>query len=104
MKTVVFCLGSTSAWNNASSGDVVALRQGSNRSCGSDDIKLDTSRVIFFPARIDKGPVLAFVNRMRSEGVHPGTETFHSRAGISSVIGYGLATSADAVIKVPSPG
>jgi len=104
IKTVVFCLGSMSAWNNASSGDVVASRQGSNRSCGSDDIELDTSRVIFFPARIVKGPVFAFVNRIRSDGVHPGTETFHSRAGISSVIRYGLTISADAVIKVPSPG
>ena len=104
MKTVVFCFGSRSAWKNASSGDGAASLHGSKSACGKDEIELDTSRVMFSPARIDKGPVLAFVNRIRSDGVHPGTETFHSKAGTSSVTGYGFTVSADAVINVPSPG
>lgn len=104
MKTVIFCFGSRSAWNNASRGDGAASLHGSNSSRGNEDIELDTSIVIFFPARIDRGPVLAFVKRIRSNGVHPGTEIFHSRAGISSVTGYGLTISAEAVISVPFPG
>ena len=89
-------------WKRISRGEGASSLHGSSNSCGKEVTKLCTSTVIFSPLLIFKDPVSASVNRIRSEGVHPGTITLHLNPGISIVTEYSLMNSTVEVTNVPS--